>query len=101
MNKMKSEHRIDEAGNPAGGLTYGTGYAIIWQDGPLGRGGDWKEPNGALVENVIEAAIDRLEFFQRSKFACEDIGKAIERLYAALDALATRTVDSIIIEGTN
>lgn len=100
---MKSDHRNDKAGNPAGGMTYGTGYAIIWQDGPLGSGEGQKEPNGAQVEDIIGAAIDRLEFYQMSKFVCEDNGKAIEHLYAALDSLATRTADRISrdVEGTN
>jgi len=98
---MTANHQLDEDDNPAGGMTYGTGYAIIWQNGPLGQGENRKEPNGAQVEDVIAAAIDRLEFFQRSKFACDYNKIAITCLYTALESLARRTVDRVFrgVEG--
>lgn len=46
------ENRVDADGNPAGGSLSGKGLSIEWQDGPLGRGADRKEPNGAFVETV-------------------------------------------------
>jgi hypothetical protein len=60
---MKQEiverHDKDENGNPAGGTTEGVGIFIEWQNGPLGRGADRREPNGAFVEGVI--ALTHLE----------------------------------------
>ena len=50
---FKSEHWNDENGSPAGGCSYGTGWVISWQNGPLGRGNERKEPNGAFVEDVF------------------------------------------------
>ena len=55
------EHWTDSDGNPAGGFSSGDYFAISWQNGPLGRIGtaDRREPNGAFVETVLQAIIDR------------------------------------------
>ena len=37
MSLFISNHFTDEDGNPAGGTTFGQGFAIGWQHGPLGR----------------------------------------------------------------
>lgn len=91
-NKMSnsSEHWLDTDGNPAGGCTYGTGFAISWQNGPLGSGDSKVKPNGASVEDVISAALDRIVFFQTSKFACPENEHAIGMLKAALHFLEVR-----------
>jgi len=54
-----SSNETDKDGNPTGGKVTGTGLLIEWQNGPLGRGADRKEPNGAFVETVIDAATPR------------------------------------------
>jgi hypothetical protein len=90
---IKSEHWNDTNGNPAGGSTFGHGFAISWQNGPLGRGNERKEPNGAFVEDIIKAAIDRLEYYQNSKFACGYNGEALELLKKALSTLNARTAE--------
>ena len=64
------EHWNDVDRNPAGGVSSGRGFAISWQNGPLGRGNDRREPNGAFVEDVIQAVIGRISFYQKSKFQC-------------------------------
>lgn len=97
---MKSEHWNDKDGNPAGGRTTGTGFTINWQNGPLGRGPEHKEPNGAFVEEIIDAVIGRLAFYQRSKFRCAANGNAIIYLRAALGVLAKRTKERGV-EGTH
>lgn len=92
MNQaIKEDHKLDENGNPAGGKTTGTGIDITWQDGPLGRGTERREPNGAFVEGVIKAAIGRLLFYQGSKFACWENEMAIACLEEALEHLTDRT----------
>lgn len=93
----------DENGNPTGGVVVGTGFTIAWQDGPLGRGDDRQEPNGAFVEDVIDAARERILFFQASKFACEENAEALRCLTEALAALNSRTArrESAGIEGTH
>lgn len=104
MNQpIKSEHFNDKDGNPAGGITSGTGLCIIWQNGPLGRGEDRIEPNGAFVEGVISAAIDRLEYYQDSKFNCNHNLRALRCLKQALDILNDRTADREArdVEGTH
>jgi hypothetical protein len=81
----------DAGGNPWGGCTRGLGIEINWQAGPLGRGKKRKKPNGAFVEGVIAAAIDRLTFFQLSKFNCVHNKLAIKSLEKALFWLDQRT----------
>jgi hypothetical protein len=92
--KLNERHEIDAVGNPGGGETAATGIAIRWQNGPLGRGSDRKEPNGAFVEGVLQAAIGRLEFYQKtngSKFACRENAIALTHLETALLWLEKRT----------
>ena len=100
---FQSSQFSDSNGNPEGGQTFGRGFAIAWQRGPLGRGEDRQEPNGAFVEDVIDAAKDRLEFYQRSKFACEENATAIKHLESALGALESRSAkrESRGVEGTH
>jgi hypothetical protein len=98
-----SEHWLDSRGNPAGGVSTGMGYTISWQMGPLGRGEERRIPNGAFVESIIFAAIDRLQFYQRSKFHCDENEAAIMFLKDALEALETRTAarEAAGTEGTH
>lgn len=100
---VTSNHVSDENGNPAGGTTFGRGFAIGWQNGPLGRGDERIEPNGAFVEDIILAAKDRLEYYQESKFACLYNNNAIIHLENALNSLKARTQDreSRDAEGTH
>jgi hypothetical protein len=104
MNQRIHEtHLTDENGNPTGGTTSGVGMTISWQNGPLGRGADRKEPNGAFVEGVVKAAIGRLEFYQKSKFSCRDNAVALTHLETALLWLNKRTADREAreVEGTH
>ena len=91
--EINSEHITDKDGNPAGGRSHGGGIEIKWQDGPLGRGDERQQPNGAFVEGVIEAALERLKFYQGSKFKCEENACAISSLENALIWLDHRTKD--------
>jgi hypothetical protein len=91
--KVNSHNVTDDNGNPTGGSCSGVGISINWQNGPLGRGTERREANGAFVEGVIQAAIERLEFFQSGKFACETNALALEHLAHAMDALESRTAD--------
>jgi len=77
---------------PAGGVSTGSGFTISWQNGPLGRGNTRKEPNGAFVEDVIQAVIGRIEFYQQY-FPCQENTDALEGLYRAAQRLDDRTRD--------
>jgi hypothetical protein len=96
-------HENDADGNPAGGKTTGKGIEIHWQNGPLGRGEDRQEPNGAFVEGVIEAAIGRLKYYQASKFNCRENAIALTHLETAQLWLQKRTEDREAreVEGTH
>lgn len=106
LQEVRGEHLSDEDGAPAGGQTRGRGIIIDWQNGPLGRGAERKEPNGAFVEGVIAAAIDRIQFYQVAaggKFACRENALAITKLEEALLWLQKRTLDREArgVEGTH
>lgn len=106
MQQISSVHRVDDAGNPAGGRTAAIGIDITWQDGPLGRGEDRIPPNGAFVEGVIEAAIDRIRFYQEAaggKFKCRENALAITDLESAQNWLNRRTAEreGRQVEGTH
>jgi hypothetical protein len=99
----KCGNQQDENGNPTGGSVRGTGLSIDWQNGPLGRGEDRKEPNGAFVETVIDAARQRIEFYQASKFKCRENAIALTKIEEALLWLNKRTADrdKRQVEGTH
>jgi hypothetical protein len=98
-----ARHFYDEHGNPAGGTTYAPGLCIGWQHGPLGRGAERRPPNGCFVETVIAAAMDRLDFYQRGKFACDENAEALKHLQYALQVLNDRTArrEAREVEGTH
>jgi hypothetical protein len=100
-----SKHWNDSKGRPAGGVSSGRGFTISWQNGPLGKIGtdERKEPNGALVEDVIDAARDRIEYYQQTGFACGENQEAINYLTLALESLDSRTTKRISkgVEGTH
>ena len=81
----------DEEGRPAGGAVNGTGLQIVWQNGPLGNGSNRVEPNGAFVETVIAAALQRLEYYQTKSYSCRENALAITKLEEALHWLQART----------
>ena len=91
--KFERANKLDGNGKPAGGYVHATGLTISWQDGPLGRGDERKEPNGAFVETVIAAALQRIEWHQEGEFICHENGRAIKLLKEALSWLETRTAD--------
>ena len=103
MQEIQATNKQDENGNPTGGNVSAIGIDINWQDGPLGNGSDRKDPNGAFVEGVIQSAIQRLEYFQDSKFKCRENALAITKLEEALHWLNWRTAKRIErkVEGTH
>lgn len=103
ITRFTETHFTDSDGNPAGGTTFGQGFSIGWQHGPLGRGLARKEPNGAFVEDIILAAEGRLDFYQNSRFACEANADAIAHLEQAVELLQARTADRETrkVEGLN
>lgn len=104
--KCQIENLRDDQGRPAGGSVSGVGISIVWQDGPLGRGAERKEPNGAFVETVIAAAKQRLEYYQEvsaGAFKCGENAVAITKLDEALLWLDKRTREREArgVEGTH
>lgn len=92
-NQLKSENNVDRHGNPTGGWVRGNGLKVRWQEGPLGR--PPKTPNGAFVDDLLEAALQRLHFYQEAsngKFACRENAIAITKIEEALHWLLARRV---------
>lgn len=77
-----------EEGNPMGGSSSAEGIGVTWQNGVL-------EPNGAILEDLLSIAIDRLQFFQGDggfgKFSCRENALAITHIQEAMHWLAHRT----------
>jgi hypothetical protein len=104
MNQELTTHHLTNAGGfPDGGYTTGTGISITWQRGALVDDGERQKANGAYVEGVISAAIDRLEHFQAGYFACDSNAAAIQSLNEALSHLESRTAERVErgVEGTH
>lgn len=91
--RIHEAHNKDENGKPAGGATNGMGITIHWQNGPLQVNGKRKEPNGAFVEGVIQAAIGRLKWYQTTEFSCRENALTITKLEEALHWCHHRTAD--------
>lgn len=93
IQDMNAVNLLDDHNRPAGGFVKSTGLSITWQDGPLGRGEDRIEPNGAFVETVILAAIQRIRFYQDTEFVCRENALALTKLEEAVHWLQHRTAD--------
>ena len=78
---------LDNNGNPAGGFSSGTGFAIVWQHGVIPENGI----NGASLEEVIEAVIERVKFLNDSAFKCDENERTLGHLMAAIKAQEDRT----------
>lgn len=102
INGHFSEH-WRTAGIPAGGVSSGRGFTISWQNGPLGVGTQRREPNGAFVEDVIQAVISRINEYQDSCFSCDENALALYHLRLAAEALDSRTTrrQAEAVEGTH
>jgi hypothetical protein len=103
LQEFEAVNNNDEEGKPAGGFVLGKGLQITWQDGPLGRGKDRKDPNGAFVETVIAAALQRIQYYQKAGFSCRENALAITKLEEALFWLKARTAarEEAGVEGTH
>lgn len=91
--KITNTFESNDQDCPTGGMSEGIGITIGWQNGPLNREKGRQQANGAFVEGVIQAAIDRLYYFQNSKFRCRENAIAITKLEEALHWLDHRTLD--------
>lgn len=85
-------HWDDEDGNPAGGMFYGNGVVVSWQNGPLGKVDtpERREPNGAFVEDIIHAIMRRVEQY-RKVTATVKTEAIINHLCQAGEVLNSRT----------
>ncbi len=101
--ELTTIHCTSEDASPTGGQTTAVGLRIDWQNGPFGHGVDQNEPNGCLVETVILAAIERLEYYQASRFSCRENELAITKLQEAIHWLHHRSEEraSRHVEGTH
>lgn len=86
----QSHHWLDPNGNPGGGLYAVPGLIVSFQDGPIQEQGI----NGAQVEDLLQAARERLEFLNgaaNGKFSCNYNAAAIAAIRQAEEMLSLRT----------
>lgn len=100
VQSLNCHNNTDEAGNPTGGGVFDQRegepkLTIEWQNGPRGINADGSlgASNGAFVEDVIFAALQRLQFFQESKYKTRENAIAITKLEEALMILNHRRLD--------
>lgn len=90
--ELEFTNEQDADDNPAGGHARGRGFHISWQDGPVNREAG-EHASGAFVEDVLEALMNRMEFYQDSKFKCEENEAALRDLRSAYDNMLLRRED--------
>lgn len=107
---LVATNQTDENENPTGGDVYlqvtkngdseFPALVVNWQDGARGTGETnadgspvLAEPNGAFVEDVLWAALQRLEFFNESKYRDRANSLAITHIEQALQALKDRQLE--------
>jgi hypothetical protein len=107
---LRAANKLDENENPTGGevslhVTKNgdeefPALIINWQDGPRGTDATnpdgspvLADPNGAFVEDVLWAALQRLEFFNNSKYRDRANSMAITHIEQALQALKDRQLE--------
>lgn len=79
----------DNEGNPDGGWTEAPGLHLRWQRGALDM--DETIPwNGCFLVTLLQAASLRLEYYQGTKFECEDNAKALAHVEDAINILNDR-----------
>ena len=85
-------HWDDADGNPAGGIFYGNGVCISWQNGPLGQINtpERREPNGAFVEDIIDAIAGYVKQYLLVAHTVKT-HYILEHLHMANEALSART----------
>ncbi len=103
LQKLDIQNKLDAQGIPTGGFVRGIGIDISWQEGPLGRDGERKEQTGAYVEDVLTACLNRLKYYQNTKFSCPENVLAVSELEDAIKWLRKRTEDreKRLVEGTH
>lgn len=98
---IEGDNRLDANGNPTGGHvtlyvdhngdTEYPAVSISWQDKPRANAdGTLEAPNGAFVEDVLWAALQRLEFFNEGAYRCRENSIAITKIEEALFILKDR-----------
>lgn len=90
-----AENFDDHDGNPAGGWCAGIGFHIAWQNGPTRDQETGRKllQDGAFVEDVTKAIIQRLEYYQAGKFASPFNEAALDHFRRGLVALESRRRD--------
>ena len=75
------------------GSAHGCGFSIVWQNGPTGGTKDGR--NGAFVEEVLAACVERLRAFQVTRFEHTANAEATRLIGEAIDVLHDRQNDRV------
>jgi hypothetical protein len=102
---VESHFHTDGDGNPTGGETKmvapgapdEVALLIRWQDGIVGD----NDQSGAFVEDVLEAARQRLLFFNSTRFRCRENSIAITKIEETLQWLDWRTRQRLLQDMEN
>jgi hypothetical protein len=92
---LENKNWTKDNGEHDGGVSMGIGFTIAWQRGPINEAGR----NGAFVMEVLDAVRSQLEYFQNSKYQCDENQAALDLLSQAMQVLQARR-DRRAVEGT-
>ena len=83
MNYYDGNYKLD------GGYAYATGFAINWQRGRLfnNKSGEEVGRNGALIDEVLWACLQRLKFYRNCGYADENDMEALRHVRSAVKML--------------
>jgi hypothetical protein len=84
--KPINQNWTNEDGTHAGGVSTGIGVTICWQHGGLDVAGR----NGAFLLEVLDMCKQQLEYYQNSKYACEENADALTSLEECIAHLESR-----------
>jgi len=96
-NINKTYNWTDDNEGHIGGQSYGEGYCIAWQRGPVVTD---NYRNGALLLDVLGACQEQLWYFQNSTLRCVENRVALQHLAEVIKVLEARR-DRIATEGTS
>jgi hypothetical protein len=82
---------VDGNGNPDGGYLEGTGLHIRWHRGSIKNDGvPW---NGCFLITLLTAAKQQLEYYQSTKWYCDDNQQALDKISDAINILSNRQIE--------
>jgi len=89
---LETHNEILPDGTPDGGWAEAPGLAIRWQKGALNFEEGEVSWNGCFLVTLLQVAEAQLEFYENSKYACNDNADALVKVREAMEILNRRQI---------